>query len=363
MGALVSCQKDVTPLADESTYQDDYRFYTRAKVNGLPVDFYAGENDYGLETDYTVENGIVIMNGTLSNSAGPLTNAIVLKVRSEQKITNEEDFLVGQSLRPGFYSYRDQSGYKVVAGMYELEFFGDTNLYPANFHWKFGDSTEAFVQNPPMKQVDVDDYDPYVVSLTTDYSGCESRIIHHINIEDDCDATFNMKNLTTSGCSVEVIARHGNVLSVDWKLDGSSVSPDFYGNIATTYLGGFHTLKAEINFEDGCEKTVERQFDVSGSQSCLSDFWFTKQEQTVYDTEQLGAVELEYYDETGKMYSSFYSDVNGKFKIVSLSPYKENDLGQQTTRFFFEANAVLKNTDGSSVELTECFGSFAVAHP
>lgn len=360
---MVSCQKDESPLTYNSTYQDDYRFYTRAKVNGLPVDFYAGDNGYGLETDYSIDSGIVIMSGTLSTGDAMLKNAIVLRMRGNEKVSVASDFQVGQALRPGLYSYRDRSGYSVVPGEYELQFFGDTNLYPASFHWQFQDSTESFVQNPPIKQVNSGNHDPFTVSLTTNYYGCQSSVVHHVNVEDDCDATFNMTSLSSYGCAIEVIARHGNLLSVDWTLDGSSVSPDFSGNINTTYISGKHELKAEMFFEDGCTKVVERHFNALGGADCLGDFWFNKNQVTVYDSEQLGSVELEYYDETGKMFSTYYSDVNGKFKIASLSPYKENALGQQTTRFFFEANAVLKSSDGSSVELTECFGSFAVAHP
>ncbi|MDZ7848146.1 MAG: hypothetical protein U5L96_16110 [Owenweeksia sp.] len=78
---------------------------------------------------------------------------------------------------------------------------------------------------------------------------------------------------------------------------------------------------------------------------------------------QLATVQLTYYDESGKAYSSHYNDVVGSFKIVSTTPYNENEAGQPTTRFFFETEAVLKSSDGSTLELKDTFGSFAVAHP
>jgi len=360
---LAGCKKDDINTQDLNNYQDEFRFYTNAKINGLPVNFNAGEEEYALETDYSISDSILIMEGILAKVGKPQQNALILKIRGNEPVINPEDFRVEQSLRPGLYAYRDRSGEKVVPGMYELEFFGDTSYYPMNFHWKFPDGSSSYLKNPTARTVLVDDYDPYNVSMTTDYSGCESRVAHAINLEDDCDATFAITNVTNTECGIQVIARNGNIKDVSWTLDGFEVSPDFYGVIHAPYLGGNHTLTAEINFENGCQKVVEREFDGSSAQPCYTDFWYKKSKITVQDPEQLGAVELVYYDENGKMFSSYYSSVEGSFKIVSLSPYLANEQGQKTTRFFFEAEAILKNADGSSVELTECFGSFALAHP
>lgn len=360
---LAGCKKDDAGTQNLNHYQDEFRFYTNAKINGLPVNFNAGEEDYALETDYTISDSILIMEGELAQVGKPQQSALILKIRGSERITKPEDFRVEQSLRPGLYAYRDRSGKKIVPGMYELEFFGDTTYAPINFDWSFPDGSRSYVKNPASRTVNVDDYEPYIVSMTTDYSGCESRVAHAINLEDDCDATFEITKLTNTECGIKVIAKNGTIKEVNWALDGSEVSPDFYGVIHDSYYGGNHTLTAEINFENGCQKIVEREFDGSAAQPCFTDFWYKKSNITVHDLQQLGAVELIYYDENGKMYSSYYSSVEGSFKIVSLSPYLENDLGQKTTRFFFEAEAILKNSDGSSVELTECFGSFALAHP
>lgn len=361
--ATWSCKKD-SVSAEYSPYQDEYRFYTRAKVNGLPLDLYAGEGGYGLETDYHLENGVVVMEGELSDPDQPMKNSLVLRIRGDKKISDVNEFQVGTALRPGLYSYRDRTGTVVVPGEYKIDFFGDTAYSPMNFHWQFPDSTESYLHNPGSKIVSLNENtDPYIVTLTTDYSGCESRVTHLINLEEDCDASFNIKSLSAYDCKVEVVSRVGNVLNVSWILDGQSVSPDFSGNIGAAYLAGSHSLSANIEFESGCTKTVVREFDGSSVSHCFTDFWYSKTRVTTYDEDQLGTIELEYYDEAGKMYSTFYSGIAGDFKIVSLTPYRENDLEQKTTRFFFEADAILKSEDGTSVELTECFGSFAVAHP
>lgn len=361
-GLAIACSKDNSRISSNGVYQDEYRFYATAKINGLPVEYNAGEDGYGLETDYTIEDSVVVMTGKLARENASLQSAIVLRIRGNEQVGNENDFIVGEALRPGLYAFRDNSGRSVIPGSYELQFLGDTNFSPLQYYWTFDDGSVSSSAAPPAINVAVDDYDPFMVTLKTNYYGCESTVTHWVNIEKDCDATIEISNVTSYDFSVSATSRKGNILSVDWLLDGYEVEPSFSGKISA-YLTGEHTLKAEIHFEEGCSKVVERTFDASSSTPCITDFWCEKKKATTIDHNQLGAVELEFYDENGKKFTSYYSGTDGDFKIVSLSPYRENEKGQKTTRFFFEANAILKNEDGTSVELTECFGSFAVSHP
>ncbi|AEV33367.1 hypothetical protein Oweho_2397 [Owenweeksia hongkongensis DSM 17368] len=361
-GLATACSKDSSDLASGSGYQDEYRFYAKAKINGLPIDFNAGENGYGLETDYTLEDSVIIMTGKLAKENQPLKNTILLNIRGNKKVADESSFRVEQSLYPGLFSYRDLSGYITVAGSYDLKFLGDTSYSQLGYNWTFENGGNSSLRSPAPIRVSVSEFDPFKVTLKTDYYGCISEVTHWVNIQNNCDATIKISEISNYGFKVKAISRQGNVLNVDWALDGQEVDPDFVGAISSS-LYGTHTLRAEIYFEEGCSKVVERTFDAFNTTPCLTDFWYEKNKSTTYDSEQLGAVELEYYDENGKKFTTFYSGTNGDFEIVSLSPYLENEKGQQTTRFFFEANAILKSEDGTSVELTECFGSFAVAHP
>lgn len=362
VGLATACSKDSFDPSSSTGYQDEYRFYTKAKINGLPIDFNAGEDAYGLETDYSIQDSVIIMTGKLSKENQPLKNAIVLKVRGSKEVVDESSFRVEQSLYPGLFAYRDLSGYITIAGSYDLKFLGDTSYSQLGYDWTFENGSNSSLRSPAPIRVAVSEFDPFKVKLKTNYYGCTSEVTHWINIQDNCDATMKISEISNYGFKVQAISRQGNILNVDWALDGQEVDPDFVGAISAN-LYGTHTLRAEIFFEEGCTKVVERTFDSSNNTPCLTDFWYEKNKSTTYDSKQLGAVELEYYDENGKKFTTFYSGTDGDFEIVSLSPYLENEKGQQTTRFFFEANAILKNEDGTSVELTECFGSFAVSHP
>ncbi len=362
IGFATACKKDNANATSDGGYQDEYRFYTTAKINGLPIELNAGEDNYGLETNYTLEDSVVIMEGMLAKENEPLKNAVLLRFRGNQKVTRVEDFRVEKSLRPGLFSYRDKTGYSSVPGSYDLKFLGDTSYYQLNYSWMFETGSSSSFRSPPPIRVNAQDFDPFKVSLMTDFNGCKSVVTHWINILEDCDAAIKVSNVSPYGFNVNAVSRQGNILSVEWTLDGNTVEPSFSGYIGAS-LYGEHTLKGEIFFEEGCTKIVERTFDASAATPCLTDFWYEKSKATTYDQKQLGAVEIEYYDENGKKFSTFYSGTGGDFEIVSLSPYLENEKAQSTTRFFFNAEAILKNEDGTSVELTECFGSFAVAHP
>lgn len=356
-----SCAKD-SPK-DEATYIDDFRFYVKANVDGLPIEFYAGEKEYFLETQYWMEDSVPVLSGTLSSYNSMYNGSVVLRIRGAEALAGPAEFQVQNTLRPTAYPYRDQSNFKAEAGYYELQFYGDTLTSPSTYFWEFENGQTTTDQNPVV-QVHATDYPTFRTKLTTTTSGsCQSAVTHYVNLAQDCDAGIEISGISAYSVKVKVNARVGTVNNVKWYLDGNEVAPDFLGVLNVGSLAGPHSLRAEIKFAGGCEKVIVREIRDLPDLYCISDFWYEKTEVKTFDPKQLGTVELEYYDKDGKKFTTYYNDVDGDFKIVSLSPYKENDQGQRTTRFFFEANAVLRNSDGSSVSLTECFGSFAVAHP
>ena len=142
----VACKKDNLDASLNGSYQDEYRFYTKAKINGLPITFNAGEEGYGLETDYTLEDSVVVMSGTLVPENGLLKNAFVLRIRGNQILADASEFRVEKSLQPGFYSYRDESGYCTIPGSYDLKFLGDTSFSPVTYNWSFEDGRVYFCE-------------------------------------------------------------------------------------------------------------------------------------------------------------------------------------------------------------------------
>ncbi len=346
-----------------SSYAEDFRFFLKGQVNGLPFEYNAGEDDYFLETNYYREDSVVVMEGRLSRLGMAEQNAVVIRIRSKAAEIPGSTFNASQNIEPKDYAFRDVTGYRAQTGKYMLSLFGDstflanTNLYywlvdgvPTSGH----EIQKTFDRNTPN----------FNVALRTIISGdCESEVRHFINLQEDCDATFKMYVTAPDKVMVKTVARVGTISDVQWFLDSVEVVPSFLGEIDRSLVPNAKMLTCSIYFDDGCVRRIDRSLNSTLQSPCITDFWYQKQKPTILDPKQYSTVELEYYDANGKMFTSHYTDVVGDFRITSASPFQQNGDGNQTMRFFMEADVILKNVDGSTVELKNGFGSFAVAHP
>ncbi len=357
----LSCNPEKDKVSN--SYAEDYRFFIKGQANGLPFEYNAGEHDYYLETDYYTEDSVVVMEGRLSRLGQPDRNAMVIKIRSNSAVSQGAYFVANENIQAKEYAFRDVSGYRAQTGKFMLSLFGDSTFLANtnSYRWSIDgipatgyEVQKTFDKNTPN----------FNVSLQTTISGnCESEVRHYINLQEDCDATFKMLVTGQDKVSVRPVARVGTISSVEWFLDSTKVEPSFQGEIDLSLVPNAKMLTCSIHFDDGCVRRVDRSIS-SGLQSpCITDFWYIKQKPTIHDPQQYSTVELEYYDENGKMFTSHYTDVVGDFTITSASPFESNADGEKTMRFFMEADVILKNVDGSTVELSNAFGSFAVAHP
>lgn len=356
-----SCSKDEKSPA--SSFTEEYRFFVKGQINGLPFEYNAGEDDYFLATDYFIEDSVVIMEGRLYRESDPGRNAITIRLRGKKGAAYANTFVVEDNIAASPYPFRDVTGYRTQTGKYLISFYGEVTTGSMSYYWSFPDNTSS--TDPSIeKTIEVDENDPYPVTLyTSKASGCNSEVTHYVNLEGDCDATFEMElPVVGSVIKTEVISRIGTIAEVDWLLDGTPVTP-LLGEIDLATVPGAEVLSCIVKFEDGCTKRIDRNLAVTVQNACVTDFWYTKEKPTMYDPHQYSTVEIEYLDENGKKFTSHYSRVEGDFKITSASEFRENEEGQKTVRFFMETDVILKNTDGSTIELKNGFGSFAVAHP
>lgn len=358
-----SCGKE---LGDSNTsYAEDYRFFLKGQLDGLPFEFNAGQHQYFMETDYYLEDSVVVMEGRLSRHGSPEREAVVVRIRGYQDQLPGTIFEAPENLSEGSYAFRDATGYRAQTGKYLLNLYSDSTFWANSdeHYWVFEDGPTASGYET-QKTIDVNNYPTYNVALRTTVSGgCNSEVRHYINLNHDCDGTFKMYFSNPNKVKAEVVARVGTISDVEWFLDEVEVERDFQGEIDLSLVPSATMLTCSIYFDDGCVRRIDRSLD-SGLQSpCITDFWYTKEKPSLHDPKQYSTVEFEYFDTNGKKYTSHYTDVDGDFRITSSSSFIENDSQQHTMRFFMEANIILKNTDGSTVELKNGFGSFAVAHP
>lgn len=357
----ISCnpEKDI-----DSNYAEDYRFFLKGQVNGLPFEYNAGEDGYFLETNYYREDSVVVMEGTLAKFGEADKNAVVIRIRSKAAEIPGSTFLANENIEPRDYAFRDVTGYRAQTGKFMLSLFGDSSFLANTNHFYWIVNGIADTSGYELQKTFDRNTPNFNVALRTTISGnCESEVRHFINLQEDCDATFKMYVTAADRVMVKTIARVGSISDVQWFLDSTLVTPNFLGEIDLSLVPNASMLTCSIYFDDGCVRRIDRSLNSTLQSPCITDFWYQKQKPTIHDPNQYSTVELEYYDANGKMYTSHYTDVVGDFTITSASPFQLNANGDRTMRFFMEADVILKNVDGSTVELKNGFGSFAVAHP
>jgi hypothetical protein len=368
LAMLVACSKDSGNTGDD--YTDDFKFYFNANIDGDVVIYNAGNEDYALNTNYLLDgdNNVLSMSGMLSTADSSHKNAIMLRFRSHETIASEADFVLNQSIKSGAVALRDASGFKKIPGEYTLNLFPNVVSSDFNYFWNFEDSTSSSIISPSL-QISEEQHPIFRVSLSADpqSGGCESKSTHFINIEHDCDATIVLSTTHGSGLEARAVGRNGNVIeSVEWFREDVNIGSGSTLTNLSFNGDGNYKITAKVLLDGGCEKVIEKDLSVlSGAISfCDMDFYYDKQSNLEFDPLQLGTIEMVYYNPDGKLFTSYYENSLGKFKIHAFNRFEDNANGQKTTRFLFEGdNIELRSVDGETLTIRNAFGNFAIAHP
>lgn len=356
---LSDCSKD----QDEgNTYVEDHRFFLQGKINGKDLNLKAGESHYYLETSYKLEDQVLESRGMLAPYGNTKQNSLEIIFRGPKLLGSESEFDADSNMTEGPVPFRDASNYRVEAGQYYLKFNLDGSTNVSNPKWTFADGSTSY-QNSPGVQVNSFVHPVYPVSLGFNGAGCKSSLTHHINLYDNCDASFSVGTLiNNTGLRITPEVDDSLLHHTNWYINGDEIALETGGQHLMALTDTSVHIKAVFTFKNGCEKTVERTF-YPGLHNCQPEFSVTRNPVRVYDHYQLGTVELIYYDDNGTAYSSHYQNVNGSFMLLAVTPYQNNDAGQHTSRFFFETHVYLRSDAGAQLHLENAFGSLAIAHP
>lgn len=363
-----SCSKESSsPLG---VYQDDFVFYFEGKINGKQVELSAGDNNYALQTDYHFNDSdsLVFMSGMLYDAASSdRKNALMIQFIADKAIAQESSFEIFENLNEGNTPLTEATNYKNHSSEYELSLNPDILSTNYNYNWSFENGNSSSSTNPNIIVSSLE-YPRFWVTLGSDTQNgsCVGRTTHWLNIDRDCDATFIIvPNHVLGGYRATIYEKQGLVQSVKWSLDGTEIASTMELDNLPVNVDGNHSLRAEISFYSGCKKIVEKDYNVLANVPviCDLDFWCSKSPVRVYDPKQRGTVELVYFDEQGKKFSSKYDNADGKFRVHGLREFENNSQNQKTARFQFEGRAVLMAEDGSTISIENAFGSYALAHP
>jgi hypothetical protein len=358
--SFTACKED--DGLSQTSFVESPRFYVNATVNGLPISYKAGEGNYQMYTNYQVQDSVLHMYGVLATDSPAYRNALRLNIRGAELISNMAYPSAGNVFEKGALPLYDPSGLTALPGHFDYHFSADSvnGHIPLIWHTPsssyYGDSCFLIGLNQANQQ-------SFTVEMqSAGPLSCTPSVKHTIRTGQDSKAQLHIVRNSNSELSAEVQARIGRIQKVTWEVDGANAGNGQTMQYSAVGFSASFQVKASVEFEDGGVEVIEKVV-LPGGSACDINIDYQKRKHRVQNPHNLKTVEIQYYDADGKLYSSAYPLSQGNFNIESISDYHDSNSAHKHQRFSFSGNAILKSADGSTLEINNIFGSFAVAHP
>lgn len=360
--ALLSsaCKEDDGP--SQTVFMESPRFYVNANINGLPLSLKAGEDGYQMFTDYRVVDSVLYMCGVLAADSPAYRNAFKITLRGSEIINSPSQLASGNIFETGPISLYDPSGKTTLAGYYDYFFTADSVNGHIPLRWNtpsnnyYGDSCQLIglnAHNQPNFSIEM---------LSAGPLSCTPLVRHTIRTGQDAKAQLYIVKNSNSELRAEAQARIGRIKKVSWSIDGQNAGAGEFLQYNTVGFSASFQVKAVVEFEDGGVEIIEKVV-LPGGSACDINIDYSKKVHRVENPHNLRTVEIEYYDNNGKLFTSAYPNCIGNFEVESVGDYNDASSSHRHQRFSFSGNMILKNSDGSTLEVNNIFGSYTVAQP
>ena len=353
---ITACEEDQL----EDQYSDSYRFFLYANINGLPLNWNAGDGGYAIKTNHFFEGNQMVVESFLSRDTNQPQNALMLRFRGSANPSMERPL---NDFEAGAVALADASGMVRTPGVFDYLFQPDSTMGGPGFVWTYR-GKQYYGDSLALAQIDSRATPAFSVELSNSSPNCVISLKHQIQVQGLCKAQLRILEASSSNLQAKVQASVGRINSLRWYVnDVAQQSSALRLNHNIISSNQPQRIKVEVQFESGCQETIEKTV-IPGQTSCDLHLTYAKNPAQVVNPLNEETVEIIYYNDAGKRFSSLYAHNSGDFVIESSSPY--NDMAEPDVnhrRLVFKGNALLLSADGSTVELNNIHGSFAVAVP
>lgn len=379
---LLQCKKTELPPPDAGTPVFTLNF----ELDGAPVNFVAGEEDYFMFTDFqATPEDVLVFEGTLNklscvDSCGP---ALKILIRDRQS-TNAGNFQVDSSFATTAYNYVDTTAVSsdtTYIANFTSNFF-DTNpaVTPMSYNWSFGDGTTSNEVNPSHVYPDPSDRQVFLEITASD--GGVSQIdkpISFFQTGSNCEIDFMIGQ-----AQWPVVSVLGSITPLGtpfflWTLSNGQVDSLNTALDVSLQAAAIDPLQICLEAVDGqgcfssrCKTIVLEDPNPSTATISYSECNF--QVETIEEINggggndlNLAQVTVIYTDENGTNYSS---DIEGQpstsfFQIAAVESFEQNDNGQNTIIATLSFSCTVFSETGSlpPLEISNAMGTFGFAHP
>ena len=357
----ISCAKKKYP---ESIIENQPVYYSKFDINGVPMEFKAGENEVYMYADVTKDTADVNeYNSTLRrsncNGCGP---SLKFVLRDYKATSGSETSKIDSTVRVGRYEYLKNIQGPVYKASYKATQNGNGSVL--SFNWNFEDGTSLTgtnvsyeFQNPGTSKV--------CVSLKT-ANGCVSNLCHD-----------ELIGRNTLNC--EVSARADTSSSVDFatSVSGGTAPYKYYwefgdgtnlqGNAEVTHYYPYSgSYLAQVTVVDATGVRTITQYNVVTKHdisSCAVNFSRTSLSEISAIQQSLSKVRIVYTNEQGVSYQSLGKEqpANSNFEILNVQDGETNENGRPTKIVNIRFNCEVYNA-AEKLTISNGFSTISIAY-
>lgn len=363
--STLACQKEVAPQLESGSPV----FLISGSMNGSPVLFEAGNEDYFMFTSLKSDStGVIAMGGLLLKDTTERKGGFFLNFRDPDHGSQNStpmDSALSAGAHP-LYHFTSETPHE---NLHEIDLQMVDSSSVVSQIWDLGNGDFSTDRRVSVIYDDREQLQYPVKFYSQSGNNCSDAITHYIDFTQngDCKSTFSFTQTAAYGIDCQAQSIIGSISNVSWSLDGT-----IYGSGQNVQLSGLspgnHEVCATVTFSDGCFHVTCRDIVVSATGqlegiNCQNDFSFEESVVYVYDSLQLGKSELIYYDENGRVYTSYYSQSASELEVISASSYGSDAWGRSTYAVRFRYTGELRTKDGSSIQVDQLEGNMAIATP
>jgi len=344
--ALSACKK----TAQQMPVQPDPLFSVSYAIGGNSYSIKAGnENYYMYSSNMSDEFNINQLIGELKNTAANKTNAFEFKFRSNSKTELHLDSVLALGRKEVTDTNLLQASNTRVK--LSLDALATTNV--VKYVWSVNTNLSSTLKNPSFV-FDSNEDNNFPVSLQTFFdTSCVATSKRCINFDNtSCYGDFILSKTANLEYTFSLPSSlFGEVSHVIWYVNNQFIENS--KELTHTFTGtGNYLISADIFFSSGCMSCLSKRVIVdygSSYSGCLSDFdvKYTSYNNAHYL--QLNTAEINYWDNSGVLFSSVFSSNPGFLEILEVSDFEKNETGNSTQKIRFSGEVRLTNASGSEV--------------
>ena len=347
---LIACKKTI----QQTPVQADPLFTVAYTVNGNYRTIQAGKEDYYMySSSESDEFNVSQLIGEIKGINSSKANAFEFKFRSN----SETNINLDSVLTIGKKELTDSNLLQASTTKFLVSLNAFKTDHVDTYLWSVNSGLSSTLKSPSFVFDSKDDPN-FPASLQTFFdTGCTALTKRCINFNNmGCWGDFNVEQGPDLEYTFSVPPQQNDeVEKVHWYV-GINYEPSNLKNqlVHKFQSPGQYLISADVYFKSGCVSCLSKEIIVEPAYTnggCLSDFDVNYSPFNEVAHLQLNTIEINYWDESGVLFSSVYCASPGSLEILEISDFENNEVGNQTKKVRLSGEVKLTSAQGSEITI------------